>query len=145
VNDYEKASKLTFGWIDKGDVLLAHNATVGRTAHYDGSFSKALIGTSLTCFCASCGVLDSWFLFAQLRSRFFQAQLEKEMAQTTRNQVPITAQRRLKVVIPPLEQQLLFSTAAQGSRAALRKLAQARTMQDQLFDSLVQRAFRGEL
>jgi hypothetical protein len=91
----DKASKLKIGWIDKGDVLLAHNASVGKVALYDGRFNKALIGTSLT---ASTGAreIDSSFLAAALRSSKFQRELVKNMGQTTRNQVPITAQRDLR-------------------------------------------------
>ena len=41
------ALKLKIGWIESGDVLLSHNASVGKVALYDGRFGKALIGTEL--------------------------------------------------------------------------------------------------
>ena len=34
----DKAKQLRIGWIRKGDVLLAHNASVGKVALYDGRF-----------------------------------------------------------------------------------------------------------
>ena len=45
-----KAETLKIGWIEAGDILLAHNASVGKVALYEGQFDKALIGTSLTCY-----------------------------------------------------------------------------------------------
>jgi type I restriction enzyme S subunit len=39
------------------------------------------------------------------KSRLFQVQLERVMSQSTRNQVPITTQRTLYFIIPPIEVQ----------------------------------------
>jgi type I restriction enzyme S subunit len=105
----ESAKKLTIGWIEDGDVLLAHNASVGKVALYTGIYEKALIGTSLTAFRPNPKYLSSDYLYAALRSTKFQSQLTKNMGQTTRNQVPITAQRRLSFCIPSLALQLKFS------------------------------------
>lgn len=141
----KKAVKLRIGWIAKGDVLLAHNASVGKVALYDGRFEKALIGTSLTAFRPNPEKFDSYFLTAALRSYKFQCQLEKNMGQTTRNQVPITAQRKLRIVFPPLDLQRKFARRI----AAVDKLKTAHraslTEMDELFASLQHRAFRGEL
>jgi type I restriction enzyme S subunit len=141
----EKAAKLRIGWISKGDVLLAHNATVGKVALYDGRFPKALIGTSLTAFRPDPLELDSNYLAAALRSAFFQRQLEKNMGQTTRNQVPITAQRELTLRVAPIELQRQFARRV----AAVEKLKAAQRASlgklDALFASLQHRAFRGEL
>jgi type I restriction enzyme S subunit len=46
----EKAQSLRIGWLEPGDVLLAHNASVGKTALYEGQYQRAVIGTSLTAF-----------------------------------------------------------------------------------------------
>jgi len=141
----DKAAKLRIGWVTKDDVLLAHNASVGKVALCDGRFERALIGTSLTAFRANPEVLNPHYLAAALRSSRFQRQLEKDMGQTTRNQVPITAQRRLKIPVPPIELQREFARRIEAveklkamQRASLAKL-------DALFASLQHRAFRGEL
>ena len=141
----QNANRLRIGWIEKGDVLLAHNASVGKVALYDGRFSKALIGTSLTAFRADQSILSPEFLAAAFRSTKFQAQLFKNMGQTTRNQVPITTQKKLKVALPPLPLQQSFATRIQAieslkatHRAALAEL-------DALFASLQQQAFAVEL
>ncbi|WIH19881.1 restriction endonuclease subunit S [Photobacterium damselae] len=99
----EKASKFKFGFIEKDDVLLSHNATVGRVAIVPNYGEKVLIGTSLTHYRLNSEKLLPQYLAAFFTSKDFQNQLAAVMSQTTRNQVPITAQRKLEVVIPPIK------------------------------------------
>lgn len=110
----EKAQALRFGWIEKGDVLLSHNATVGRVLLYRGEYKRALIGTSLTAFRPDPKRLLPTFLFGALRSSRFQDALKAKMAQTTRNQVPITAQRRLRLPYAPMGAQVRYAECAKS-------------------------------
>jgi len=105
----QTANKLKIGWILSGDVLLAHNASVGKVALYRGKFNKALIGTSLTAFRPNQTIITSQYLYSALRSSQFQSDLMRNMGQTTRNQVPITAQRELQLCIPPLQLQIKYA------------------------------------
>jgi type I restriction enzyme S subunit len=141
----EKATKLKIGWIEKGDILLAHNASVGKVGFYSGLFPQALIGTSLTAFRPDQKHLTSEYLFAALRATGFQAALTKNMSQTTRNQVPITAQRQLSIPVPNMELQQDF--AARVATLQLNHQTQKKSLSqmDNLFDTLQHRAFRGEL
>ena len=141
----EKARTLPFGWIQGGDVLLAHNATVGPVALYRGEFEEALIGTSLTCYRPNTLKLASEFLFAALRGSHFQAQLKKAMSQTTRNQVPITAQRQLTLHIPDVTIQKEFGQRLSALHRLRCSNLEAAAETENLFNSLVQRAFSGQL
>jgi type I restriction enzyme S subunit len=141
----EKADRLKIGWILKGDVLLAHNASVGKVALYDGRFERALIGTSLTAFRPNPEALNSNYLAAALRAPTFQRQLEKNMGQTTRNQVPITAQRNLKVGLPRIELQKEFAQKAMTVEALMVSYRASVMRLDALFASLQQRVFEGGL
>jgi len=141
----DKANTFNYGWIEKWDVLLAHNATVGRVMLYHGDYAKALIGTSLTCFRSSRDFFDSRFLFAMLRSDYFQRQLEKAMSQSTRNQVPITAQREMELFIPPLAFQKKFGNLLQKAYENHQHLVNSEAHKKLLINSLVGRAFRGVL
>jgi len=141
----EKANQLRIGWIEKGDVLLAHNATVGPVGLYDGQYERALIGTSLTAFRPNQSDLVSEYLYAALKSMFFQGQLFQLMKQTTRNQVPITAQRTLKIPLPPIGLQKNFAKILR-KHLELRKVSENHGgMALNEFSSLAQYAFRGEL
>lgn len=140
-----KARKLKIGWIENGDVLLAHNASVGKTCLYRGEYEEALIGTSLTAFRPNPEALDSGFLLGALRSQGFQQQLISNMGQTTRNQVPITAQRRLTIPIPPIDLQQRFATIVESVEQQKARLRDHLAELDVLFASLQQRAFTGDL
>jgi type I restriction enzyme, S subunit len=142
---HAKASQLKLGWIEKGDVLLAHNASVGKVALYDGRFDRALIGTSLTAFRPNPEAISSHFLAAALRAESFQAQLKKNMSQTTRNQVPITAQRELRVPMPEIRIQRILAERMERLTELGERSEAALDVSGALFNSLQHRAFRGEL
>ncbi len=106
-----KAEKLSFGFIEEGDVLLSHNATIGRVAVVPRLRERMLVGTSLTYFRLNQSCLLPRYLAVYFSGRGFQNQLKAVMTHSTRNQVPITAQRKLKVVVPPVsEQQCIADT-----------------------------------
>lgn len=140
-----KAKSLKIGWIKKGDVLLSHNASVGKVALYDGSLGPALIGTSLTCFRPNLEVFNPYFLFLTFKSTDFQHQLTANMSQTTRNQVPITAQRKLRIPCPELAEQNSFASKMQKIEPHILSNMRSQTSINQLFSSLQHRAFAGEL
>ena len=141
----EKARQLKIGWLAKDDVLLAHNATVGRTAIYRGEYREALIGTSLTAFRTDSSGLVPMYLLGALRSARFQHQLASMMSQTTRNQVPITAQRRLSIPVPRIEEQREYALLVEKAAHHSMNLSRGSVTVQELQDSLTQRAFRGEL
>jgi type I restriction enzyme S subunit len=101
----QRANDLRFGFVQSGDVLLSHNATVGRVAVVPNFKGKLLIGTSLTYFRVDSSRILPRYLAAFFTGSDFQAQLNAVMSQSTRNQVPITAQRKLRIVLPSLVDQ----------------------------------------
>lgn len=105
----EKASTLKFGFLKAGDVLLSHNATVGRVAIVPDTEEIGVIGTSLTQFRVNARQLSPKFLALYFSSKPFQDQLSFVMSQTTRNQVPITEQRKLPIILPPLPEQIAIA------------------------------------
>jgi type I restriction enzyme S subunit len=101
----ERANELRVGFAQPGDVVLSHNATIGRVAILPDYEGRILLGTSLTYFRVNHARLLARYLAAFFSGRDFQDQLRAVMSHTTRNQVPITAQRKLKIVVPPLAEQ----------------------------------------
>ena len=132
----EKAQSLRIGWLEPGDVLLAHNASVGKTALYEGQYQRALIGTSLTAFRPNPNHLNSHYLLHCLSSPSFQGSLAADMSQTTRNQVPITAQRRLSLRIPPINKQEEFAERVMSANILSGKRRQSFRCVDALRKSL---------
>ncbi|MCU7849151.1 MAG: restriction endonuclease subunit S [Candidatus Thiodiazotropha sp. (ex Lucinoma kastoroae)] len=140
-----KARKLTIGWLEKGDVLLAHNATVGRVGIFHGEFEEALIGTSLTAFRPNPKKLMSQYLFCALKYSGFQEQLKKNMGQSTRNQVPITAQKEMIIPIGDLMLQKKFKGYFDHMLGARAKHLSYIDQANKCFASLTQQAFLGKL
>ncbi|HCP81704.1 MAG TPA: hypothetical protein DIT67_08980 [Octadecabacter sp.] len=140
-----KAERLRIGRLQANDVLLAHNATVGPVCLYDGRYDEAIIGTSLTAF--RCEPTKLWpeYLVAALRHTSFQNQLFAQMSQTTRNQVPITSQRRLRIAVPPIEKQKEFASVVRRISKQSKRINLRTAEAKMLFESLAQRAFCGEL
>jgi type I restriction enzyme S subunit len=141
---FEKAEILKHGWIEKNDVLLAHNASVGAVAFYEGEYKRAIIGTSLTAFRANPQQIEPRFLWAALRDRCFQRQLERIMKQALRNQVPITAQRELFLKIPPLPLQSKFVDRLVMVGDLARFQTASRGDLDRLFEAITQDSFNGQ-
>jgi type I restriction enzyme S subunit len=141
----EKADSLPFGWIDNGDVVLAHNATVGRVGIIENATERMLIGTSLTCFRTDPHKLDPYYLLGALRSNQFQNQLFAVMKQGTRNQVPITAQRRFSIANPRIEDQIKFGSQIRTLRSVFMNKQSVRVNIDRLFSTLLYQAFSGDL
>lgn len=98
-----RADALTFGFVQPDDILLSHNATIGRVAVVPKFEGRMLVGTSLTYFRLNSEKLRPRYFAAFLSGTDFQNQLVAVMSHSTRNQVPITAQRNLSVVVPPIE------------------------------------------
>lgn len=101
----KRASQLTKGWAQTGDVLLTHNATVGRVARVPEQTEPFLLGTSVTFYRLNRECISPDYFFLVLLSPVWQDQLEAIMAQTTRNQVSIQKQAFFTVPIPPLAEQ----------------------------------------
>lgn len=100
-----RALKFKKGVARDGDILFAHNATVGPVAKLRTPFKFVVLSTTATYFrCDLARLLNDFLKFA-LTSSAFVNQYSRVMAQSTRNQVPITAQRRFFLQIPSLPEQ----------------------------------------
>lgn len=105
----ERAGKLRKGIAQDDDVLFAHNATVGPTVVLHTDEEKVILGTSLTAYRCNKEEIMPNYLKAYMLSDGFVRQYSGDMKQTTRNQVPITAQKKYLFLIPPIEEQNQFS------------------------------------
>ena len=96
----KRAEQFRKGVAQNGDILLAHNATVGPCLQLSMEYDFSILSTSLTLFRINENKMNSKFFLQMLRSDLFQNQLFKYMKQTTRSQVPILTQRKLEVCYP---------------------------------------------
>ena len=101
----ERAKQFRKGVARHDDILFAHNATVGPVAKLSTDFDFVILSTSLTYFRCNQRFLVSDFLRCLLTSPAFVDQYKGVMAQSTRNQIPITTQRRFSLQIPDFPEQ----------------------------------------
>lgn len=105
----KRASKLRKGIAQNEDVLFAHNATVGPTVVLHTDEEKVILGTSLTAYRCNKNKVMPNYLKAYMLSDGFVRQYWGEMKQTTRNQVPITTQKKYLFLVPPIDLQNQFA------------------------------------
>jgi type I restriction enzyme S subunit len=101
----ERAAQFKKGIARDGDILFAHNATVGPVAKLTMKYDFVILSTSLTYFRCNGVLLLNDFLKCALVSPAFVDQCARVMAQSTRNQIPITTQRTFGMQIPKLPEQ----------------------------------------
>jgi len=106
----ERAKSLRIPCAIGGDVILTHNATVGRVTIIPQDVKEIIVSTSTTYYRVNGKSMSNEYLKCFLEGNPFQSQLQRVMGQTTRNQVPITAQRLLSIALPPtLDEQMHIS------------------------------------
>ncbi len=113
--DFEKSKKLPVHLTDKlrvgfskrGDVLLSHKGTVGQVAIVpnDISWPYLMLTPQVTYYRLNSEKLSAKFLYFVFTSKFFQQQLSRISSQSTRAYIGITAQKSLKIVIPPTKKE----------------------------------------
>jgi len=101
----ERARLFKKGVAKDGDILFAHNATVGPVAKLSTFDEFVILSTTATYFRCNAKQLSNDFLKSALSSPDFVAQYSRVMSQSTRNQVPITTQRKLQLHLPKLPEQ----------------------------------------
>jgi type I restriction enzyme S subunit len=100
-----RAAKLRIAPAMAGDVILTHNATVGRVTRLPDWPTAIVASTSTTYYRCDPELLEPDYLRWFFESAVFQLQLSTIMKQSTRSQVPITTQKQLLFAVPPLDQQ----------------------------------------
>ena len=137
----ERAGKLRKGIAQNEDVLFAHNATVGPTVVLHTTEPKVILSTSLTAYRCNKESIMPEYLATYMKSDGFVMQYSSEMKQTTRNQVPITAQKKYLFLIPPMEEQKAFSEFVKQVDKSKVAVQKSLDETQKLFDSLMQEYF----
>jgi type I restriction enzyme S subunit len=146
---HERASTIRKGLAQDGDVLFAHNATVGPVGILKTNEPFVILGTSLTYYRCNEKFIQPEYLAHYMRSPAFVDQYSQVMKQSTRNQVPITKQREFFHVIPPLSIQQKIANDLDSLSEKIELLEsiyrQKLTSLDDLKKSLLHQAFSGQL
>ena len=139
-----RAKRFRKGVAKHGDVLFAHNATVGPTAILRTELDYVILSTTVTYYrCRPERLHNAWLLYG-LQALMFVAQYRAIMSQSTRNQVPITAQRKLTLVVPPLIEQTAIAGALSDADAWIESLEQLIAKKRQIKQGAMQELLTGK-
>ena len=98
-----QAATLRKGFAKPGDVLLTHKATIGRTAIVSDEYDTIILTPQVTYYRVIKG-LNRRYLKYYFDSNAFQYLLSNWAgAGSTRAYLGITAQRKLPIIVPPIE------------------------------------------
>jgi type I restriction enzyme S subunit len=146
---HEKAKLLRIGFARARDVLLTHNATVGRVALLPEYKGEVILGTSVTYYRTNATVLLPEYLCFAMQGQFWQDQLRSVMEQTTRNQVSVTKQVEFVLLIPPLKEQAEIVRRVEALLALADKIESrvqvATARVEKITQAILAKAFRAEL
>ena len=140
----DRAKQFRKGVAQDGDVLFAHNATVGPVALLRTNEPFVILSTTATYFRCDSAKLNNLYLKGALQSEHFVRQYQGVMAQSTRFQVPITAQRKLFVVVPPLTEQRAIAAALSDVDTLLDELDRLIAKKRDLKQAAMQQLLTGE-
>ncbi len=97
--------KLRIGFAKPNDVFFTHNATVGRVGIMSEDAPNSIIGTSITYYRLDDSKIDRKFFAYMMQSNYIYSQYEPIMKQSTRNQISILKQAKLRVLFPHIDEQ----------------------------------------
>jgi type I restriction enzyme S subunit len=146
---HEKARQLRIGFAKPRDVLLTHNATVGRVGVMPNDAGEVILGTSVTYYRLHPAYIEPSYCCIAMQGEYWQAQLRSVMEQTTRNQVSITKQAEFQLILPPFHEQQEIVRRVQSlfvlADAVEERVRTATLRAHKLTQSILAKAFRGEL
>jgi type I restriction enzyme, S subunit len=141
----ERAKQFKKGIAKNGDVLFAHNATVGPVAFLETNLEYVILSTTATYYRLDNKTIDAKYWLYFLGSFYFVNQYSKVMGQSTRNQVPITMQRSFLSILPPFQEQKKIGDILSTTDEKLGVLHSKRGAYQELKKGLMQHLLTGKI
>lgn len=140
-----KHSQLTVFHLRKGDVVMGRRGAMGRCALVTPEHDGLLCGTGSLLIRPDVRKASGLFMAMLLSSGAIRRRLESLAQGVTLLNLNSRIIENLKVPLPPITSQAIFKSLVVGLRAMVTEQAASRQRLDDLFQSLLHRAFRGEL
>ena len=128
-----------------GDIVMSIRATVGTTA----ILPEVLHGANLTQGTARISVdskrFNPLFIYHSIGSKGIQLKIDRQTKGATFREITLTRLREIEIPIPTLDLQNEFAERVQEIETQKAQAQQSLAKAEDLFNSLLQRAFKGEL
>jgi type I restriction enzyme, S subunit len=136
----EQADNLQKGFSQKGDVLLSHKATLGRTAIVQAGYEYIMLTPQVTYYrVKNKKLLSNYYLKYFFDNYKFQKVLSLYGGGgSTRDYIGITQQQELPIVVPPIEEQQFIVEPVQALDAKINLLRK----QNQTLENIAQTLFK---
>ncbi len=145
----DKAKELSKCAAFRGDIIVSQRGArlagqVGLIAE-DSRFPVYLVSQSQMKITVNLSTIDPIFLVYYLQSAWAVREMERRMMSTGVPHINLGILKSFPVYIPPMELQHKFQSVWSKHRILLASFSNGLSESERLFESLVQRAFRGEL
>jgi type I restriction enzyme S subunit len=139
-------NKMKRTWVKYKDVLLnITGASIGRVAVYNGKDDKANVNQHVAIIRLIKDKMAQFFLSHLIATDNFQNKYIGASQGGTREAFTFSSIKSFDVIIPPITLQRKFSTIVQNIQQQKHQVKQQMEQSESLFQSLLQRAFKGEL
>jgi len=129
--------------LNDSTMLVSINGTIGKVAFYKGE--KIVLGKSACYFNVKTSLVDMTYLFCLIESPYFIRYASGLATGSTIKNVSLKTMRGFPVPMPPITLQNQFAERIQHIEAQKQQAQAALQKSEDLFNSLLQRAFKGEL
>lgn len=145
----EKYVPLSSFSVVPGDILITRTGTVGRTCIVPEGINKAIIGPNLLKVSLEKSLMLSRYISLYFNSEFIQREIERLSPGSTVAVFNTTNLKSLNVPLPPLAEQYIIikrvETLFHFAEEVEQRVAKATAHTEHLTQSILARAFRGEL
>ena len=138
-NEYNKYQ------LKRGDILVCEGGEVGRTAIYNGEISNCCYQNALHRLRIVKPTIDKIYFMYFMKSAVQQGLIVKSTSQVTIAHFTAEKFKKLKIPLPPLPLQQHFASIVEHVEKIKENLKKAQINAEELFNSLMTKAFRGEL
>ena len=128
-----------------GDIIMSIRATVGTIAFLPDEMDGANLTQGTARISTDDKLANPLFLYHCIKSRGIQLRIDQQTKGATFREITLTRLRNIEIPLPNLDLQNQFAERVQAIEAQKAKAQASLAQAEDLFNSLLQKAFKGEL
>lgn len=141
----EKAIELKRSEVKPNDVVIIAVGSSGKALLVPQSLKRAIMSQNFNKITPEKSKIEPIYLEYCINDNIVQSQFKKKMTDTVRTFLSLTSIKEIKIPVPPIELQTEFAHIVEKTEALKTQYQQSLQELENLYGSLSQRAFRGEL